>query len=96
MAEEQQVTEEPQQAQQELQRVNTKDLRKVEAGKRLAEHNHRKREEKKREEQAQVEKGGVNQYYGVGAVLAVGVIGSLGLLHLSNQERKSTASDSTK
>ena len=32
---------------------------------------------KKREEQAQSESG-VNQYYGIGAVIAVGVIGGLG------------------
>ena len=33
---------------------------------------------KKREEQAQLEKIGVNQYYGFGAILAMGVIGGLG------------------
>ena len=35
---------------------------------------------KKREEQAQLEKtaSGVNQYYGIGAVIALGVIGGLG------------------
>ena len=38
--------------QQEPERVTTKNLKKVEAGKRLAAHNHRQRE-KKREEQAQ-------------------------------------------
>ena len=47
MAKEQQVTKEPQQVQQEPQQVTTKNLKKVEAGKRLAVHNHRKREEKK-------------------------------------------------
>ena len=46
-------------------------------GKRLAAHNHRKREEKKREV-AQAEKGEVNQYYGIGGIIAVGVIGGLG------------------
>ena len=48
-------------------------------GKRLAEHNRRRREEK-RKEQAKLEKtaSGVNQYYGIGAVLALGVIGGLG------------------
>ena len=73
MAEEQQVMKEPQQ-------VTTKNPKKVEAGKRLAEHNRRKREEKKREElKGQVqEQSGVNQYYGIGAVLAVEVIGGLG------------------
>ena len=35
---------------------------------------------KKREEQAQLERtaSGVNQYYGIGAVIALGVIGGLG------------------
>ena len=49
-------------------------------GKRLAEHNHKKREEKEREEQAKLEKtaNGVNQNYRIGAVIAQGVIGGLG------------------
>ena len=71
MAEENQVTKEPRQGQQE-QRVTTKDPKKVEAGKRLAAINHKKKEVKKREEQAQLENSGVNQYYRVGAVIAVG------------------------
>ena len=33
---------------------------------------------KKREEQAKLEASGVNQYYGIGAVLALGIIGGLG------------------
>ena len=74
---------EPQQAQQvmkEPQRVTTKDPKKVEAGKRPAAINRKKREAKKREEQAQLEKttSRVNQYYGIGAILALGVIGGLG------------------
>ena len=82
MAEEnqvQQVTKEPQQIKKEPQRVTTKNLKKVEAGKRLAEHNHRRREEQ-RKEQAKLDKtaSGVNQYYGIGAVIALGVIGGLG------------------
>ena len=81
MAEETQVQQEPQQVQQvttkEPQRVTTKDLKKVEVGKRLAEHNYKKRELKAQKSE------GVNQYYGIlafstGAVLAVGVIGGLG------------------
>ena len=32
---------------------------------------------KKREEQVKLEASGVNQYYGIGAILALGVIGSL-------------------
>ena len=87
MAEEnqvQQVTKEPQQVRQvmkepqQVQRVTTKDPKKVEAGKRLAAINHKKREEKKKEEQVQLEKSGVNQYYGIGAIIALGVIGGLG------------------
>ena len=61
----------------ELQRVTTKNPKKVEAGKRLAESNHKKRETKKRE-QVKSEASGVNQYYGIGAVIALGVIGGLG------------------
>ena len=60
-----------------------KDPKKVEAGKRQAAINHKKREVKKREE---AQNGGMNQYYGTGfshafsagAVIAVGVIGGLG------------------
>ena len=80
MAEENQVTKKPQQDTQvtkEPQRVTTKNPKKVEVGKRLAEHNRRRREEKKRE-QVKLEKSGVNQYYGTGAVIALGVIGGLG------------------
>ena len=62
----------------EPQRVTTKNPKKVEAGKRLAQSNHKKREVKKREEQAKLEVSGVNQYYGIGAVIALGVIGGLG------------------
>ena len=72
MAEENQVTKGPQQ---EQQRVTTKDPKKVEAGKRLAAINHKKREVKKREG---AQNGGMNQYYGFGAILAVAVIGGLG------------------
>ena len=71
------TTKEPQQVTKEPQRVTTKNLKKVEAGKRLAEHNRRRREEKKRE-QAKLEKSGVNQYHGIRAVIALGVISGLG------------------
>ena len=54
---------------------NYKNPKKVEAGKRLAESSRKKREEKK---QVQLEARGVNQYYGIGAVLALGVMGGLG------------------
>ena len=78
MAEESQVMKELQQIAKEPQRVTTKNPKKVEAGKRLAESNRKKREVKKREEQAKLEASEVNQYYGIGAVIALGVIGGLG------------------
>ena len=80
MEEENQVMKEPQQVTKEPQRVTTKDPKKVEAGKRLAAINCKKREVKKREEQAKLEKttSGVNQCYGIGAVIALGVIGGHG------------------
>ena len=71
----QQITKEQQGEATQVQRVTTKDPKKVEAGKRLAESNHKKREAKK---QAKLEVIGVNQYYGIGAVLALEVIGGLG------------------
>ena len=81
MKEPQQVTTEPQSKAvqppsrvQSVQRVTTKNPKKVEAGKRLAESNRKRREAKK---QAKLE-GPVNQYYGIGAVIALGVIGGLG------------------
>ena len=79
-----------QQVTKELQQVTTKNPKKVEAGKRLAESNHKKREAKKREEQAKLEASRVNQYYGmgslhdpgpagpIGAVIGLEVIGGLG------------------
>ena len=76
----QQMKQEPQRVKQAPQRVTTKYPKKVEAGKRLAAINHKKREAKKREEQVQLERtaSGVNQYYGFGTILALGVIGGLG------------------
>ena len=47
-----------------------KDPKKVEVDKRLAAINRKKREE--------AQNGGMNQYYGIGAIIAVGVIGGLG------------------
>ena len=76
MAEENQVQQEPQQVTtKEPQQVTTKNPNKVKVGKRLAEYDCRKREEKKIQSEAS---RGVNQYYGIGAVTAVGVIGGLG------------------
>ena len=54
-----------------------KDPKKVEVGRRLAAHNHKKREAQKKSE-GPSGASGVRQYYGIGAVLAVGVIGGLG------------------
>ena len=71
----QQIIKEPQGKATQVQRIATKNPKKVEAGKRLAESNCKKREAKK---QSKLEKSGVNQYYGIGAVLALGVIGGLG------------------
>ena len=65
MEEENQVTKETQQ-------VTTKNPKKVEAGKRLAEYNRKKREAQKSKAEP------ISQYYSIGAVLAVGVIGDLG------------------
>ena len=70
-----QITKEPQRVTKEPQRVTTKNPKKVEAGKRLAESNHKKREAKK---QAKLEASGVNQCYRIGAVVTLGVIGGLG------------------
>ena len=61
--------------------VTTKDPKKVEAGKRLAEYNRRKREELKaqKSESKQIEPMlTLSTSYGIGAVLGVGLIGSLG------------------
>ena len=68
------TTKEPQRVTKEPQRVTTKNPKKVEAGKRLAESNCNKREAKK---QAKLEASRVNQYYGIGAVIALRVIGGL-------------------
>ena len=64
-----------QQIMKEPQRVTTKNPKKVEAGKRLAESNRKRGEAKK---QAKLEASGVNQYYGIGTVIPLGVIGGLG------------------
>ena len=68
--------------------VTTKDPKKVEAGKRLAEYNRKKREELKSSDlsknKAQTsepqndQQAEYSDFYGVGAVIAVGVIGGLG------------------
>ena len=82
------VMKEPQGEAVQAQQVTTKNPKKVEGGKRLAVHSCRKRKEKKREEQAQEQKGRVNQYYGIGAVIAVGVIGGLGYYIYQSKKRE--------
>ena len=62
----------------QIQQVMTKDTKKVEAGKRLAEYNHRKREELKAQKSEVKPMLDSSTCYGIGAVLAVGVIGGLG------------------
>ena len=87
MAEEpQQITKGTQQITKEPQRVTTKNPKEVEACKRLAESNRKRREANK---QAKLEASGVNQYYGIRAVIALGDRW-FWLLHLSNQERRAT------
>ena len=49
-------------------KVTTKDRKKIEVGNRLAEWNHKNKKVKKSE---------MSQYFSIGAVLAVGVIGGL-------------------
>ena len=65
-----------QQEMNQMQQVTTNDPKKAEVGKRLgkrlAKYNHKKREDLK------VKKSEVSQYYGIGALLAVGAIGGLG------------------
>ena len=60
------------------QQVMTKDPKKVEVGRRLAEYNHRKREELKVQKSEVKPMLDLSMCYGIGAVLAVGVIGGLG------------------
>ena len=67
-------------AEENQQQVTTKDPKKVEAGKRLAAHSHRKKDELK------VWKSEVSQYYGIGALLAVGVMGGLGYYIYQSKE----------
>ena len=57
--------------------VTTKDPKKVEAGRRLAEYNHRKREELKMQKSIVEPMLTSSMCYSIGAVLAGGVIGGL-------------------
>ena len=60
----------------QVQQVTMKDPKKVEAGKRLAEHNRRKRAERAQLAKPQSESN--ITYYGTRAVIAVGVLGVIG------------------
>ena len=73
------TTKEPQQVTtKEPQQVTKKNPNKVKVSKRLAEHNCRKREEKKAQTTERDTARELNQYYGTGAIIAVGAIGGLG------------------
>ena len=61
----------------QIQQVTTKDPKKFEVGRRLAEYNHRKREELKVQKSEVEPMLTSSQCYGIGAALAVGVIGGL-------------------
>ena len=84
------VQKEPQQVTtKEPQQVQQVTAKKVEACRRLAAHNRRRREEQ-RKEQVKLEKtaSGVNQYYRIGAVIALGVIGGLGYYIYQTKKRE--------
>ena len=72
----------------QIQQVTMKDPKKVEAGKRLAEHNCRKREEHAQLAKAQNES--FITYYGVGAVVAIGVLGTIGYYFYQSKTPKET------
>ena len=59
----------------QVQQVTTKDLKKVEVRIRLAEHNHRTREELERVKATKSESETKLIYYGAGAVVPTGVLG---------------------
>ena len=63
----------------QVQQVMMKDPKKVKQGKRLAEHNRRKREElKARKERDQQSKENNLTYYGTGAVVVIGLLDVIG------------------
>ena len=59
------------------QQVAMKDPKKVELGERLAEYNHRKREELAKAQKSKP-KLTSSQYYGARAIVAIGALGALG------------------
>ena len=70
------------------QQVTTKDPKKVKAGKRLAEHSCRKREEHAQLVKAQSESN--ITYYGIGAVVATGVLGVISYYVYQSKTPKET------
>ena len=71
------------------QQVMMKDPKKVEADKRLAEWNRRKREENVYLAKAQSESN--ITYYGTGAVVAIGVLGAIGYYVYQSKTPKETS-----
>ena len=61
----------------EKNQVTTNNPKKVEAGKRLAKYNSKKKEELKAQKSEDL-KSDVSQYYDIGVILAVEMIGCLG------------------
>ena len=72
----------------QIQQVTMKDLKEVEAGKRLAEHNRRKREEHAQLAKAQSESN--ITYYGAEAVVAITVLGVIGYYVYQSKTPKET------
>ena len=72
----------------QVQQVTTKDPKKVKAGTRLSEHNHRKREEHAQLAKTQSESN--ITYYGAGVVVAIGVLGVIGYYVYQSKTPKET------
>ena len=90
---EQQVTTKEPQVMKEPQQVTTKNPKKVEAGKRLAEHNHRRREEKRTSEIRGQRSKPILWNWGC---YSSGSYRWSWLLHLSVQESRATFKPTTK
>ena len=74
----------------QIQQVTTKDPKEVEQGKRLAEHNRRKREELARMKAQKRESESKLTYYGAGAVVAIGVLGVISYYVYKSKTPKET------
>ena len=86
MAEENQVTTKENQVITKENQVTTKNPEKVEAGRRLTEYNHKKREELKT--QAQKNEVLTSSQYGIGVVLVVGVIDGFSYYLYKSEKRE--------